>query len=83
MIDYDNIPHSIQIVVRPSWVPQTKEPKKPVKTCPFKHPVYSGEQPECFHDCALYDSRNNRCGLLPDTVKTKNINAARREVGRR
>lgn len=79
MIDYNNIPHSIRIVsFRSSWMPQTKEQERPAaKTCPIKYPAYDGTQPECFHDCALYDSRNNRCGLLPDTVKTKNINAAR------
>lgn len=75
---------SHRITFRPSWMPQTKEQERPAtKTCPIKYPAYNGTQPECFHDCALYDSRNNRCGLLPDTVKTKSINAARREVGRR
>lgn len=68
---------------RPAWVQQTKEPENPARTCPFKHPLYNGEQPECFHDCALYDDQNNRCGLLSDPAKTKMVNAARREVGRR
>mgnify|MGYP004601729665 FL=1 len=71
-------------IFRPAWVPQTKEPETPaVRTCPFKHPLYNGEQPECFHDCALYDGQNNRCGLLSDPTKTEMVNAARREVGRR
>lgn len=65
MIDYNNIPHSIRIVsFRPSWMPQTNEQERPAaKTCPIKYPAYDGTQPECFHDCALYDSRNNRCAL--------------------
>mgnify|MGYP004613995207 FL=1 len=70
-------------IFRPSWVPETTEPETPVRTCPFKRPEYNGSQPECFHDCALYDDQNNRCGLLSDLAKTKMVNAARREVGKR
>lgn len=69
-------------IFRPPWVSQTNKPEKPVKTCPFKRPEYNGSQPECFHDCALYDDRNNQCGLLSDPAKTKMVNAARKEVNR-
>lgn len=82
-MNYTRFHPSHRITFRPSWMPQTKEHERPTaKTCPIKYPAYDGTQPECFHDCALYDGQNNRCGLLPDTVKTK-INAARHEVNRR
>ena len=48
---------------RPAWVQQTKEPENPARTCPFKHPLYNGEQPECFHDCALYDDQKTGCAV--------------------
>ena len=71
---------------RPSWVPETTEPEKPVKFCPFMRPEYNGSQPECLHRCALYDDQNNRCGLYSwrtgecaiDRFKTRFPNAVDR-----